>query len=73
MPRAEPVDAADGRVRVVIEGVSPAVDGGRFAVKRVLGDDVIVEADCFTDGHDVVRLQPAAGGRPATPAGASAR
>jgi starch synthase (maltosyl-transferring) len=54
LPHAEPVDAADGRVRVVIEGLSPAVDDGRFAVKRVLGDEVVVEADCFADGHDVV-------------------
>src|SRR5688572_17581590 len=44
----------DGRVRVVIERVEPCVDGGRFAVKRVAGDTVSVEADCFADGHDVV-------------------
>jgi starch synthase (maltosyl-transferring) len=44
----------DGRVRVVIEQVEPCVDGGRFAIKRVLGDTVSVEADCFADGHDVV-------------------
>jgi starch synthase (maltosyl-transferring) len=44
----------DGRVRAVIEGIAPIVDGGRFAVKRVVGDRVVVEADCFTDGHDVV-------------------
>jgi starch synthase (maltosyl-transferring) len=43
-----------GRVRAVIEGISPQVDHGRFAVKRTLGDRVDVEADCFTDGHDVV-------------------
>jgi starch synthase (maltosyl-transferring) len=49
-------DAArpDGRVRVVIENCSPAVDGGRFAAKRVVGDRVDVEADCFADGHDAV-------------------
>jgi starch synthase (maltosyl-transferring) len=39
---------------VVIEGVAPAVDGGRFAVKRVAGDRIDVEADCFADGHDLV-------------------
>jgi len=54
LPRPEPVELSDGRVRVVIEGLSPAVDSGRFAVKRVLGDEVVVEADCFADGHDVV-------------------
>ena len=29
-----PVDVADGRVRVVIENVTPYVDGGRFPIKR---------------------------------------
>src|SRR5215470_4180947 len=47
-----PTTAKDGRVRVVIEAVRPAVDGGAFAVKRVVGDEVCVEADCFADGHD---------------------
>ena len=41
-----------GRVRVIVENVSPAVDGGRFPVKRVVGDTVDVTADIFTDGHD---------------------
>jgi starch synthase (maltosyl-transferring) len=54
-----PIAVADGRMRAVIENIQPAVDGGRFAVKRVVGDAVVVEADCFADGHDVVdcRLQ----------------
>jgi len=38
--------------RVVIEGVSPEVDGGRFPVKRVAGEAVRVEASIFTEGHD---------------------
>jgi starch synthase (maltosyl-transferring) len=44
----------DGRRRVIIEGVSPAVDGGNFPAKRVVGDVVVVEADIFADGHDVI-------------------
>jgi starch synthase (maltosyl-transferring) len=44
----------DGRRRVVIEGVSPSVDGGRFPAKRVIGDVVHVEADIFADGHDLL-------------------
>ncbi|MBI2965621.1 MAG: DUF3416 domain-containing protein, partial [Chloroflexi bacterium] len=44
----------DTRFRVVIEGLTPEVDGGRFPVKRVPGEDVVVEADIFTDGHDAV-------------------
>lgn len=42
----------DGRQRAVVEGVRPAVDCGRFAVKRIVGDIVSVEANVFADGHD---------------------
>ena len=38
--------------RVVIERVTPEFDGGRFAVKRVLGESLAIEADIFSDGHD---------------------
>jgi len=38
--------------RVAIEKVSPELDGGRFPVKRVVGDLLEVEADIFMDGHD---------------------
>jgi starch synthase (maltosyl-transferring) len=44
----------EGRRRVIIEGITPSVDGGRFPVKRTLGDHVRVEADIFTDGHDAI-------------------
>jgi starch synthase (maltosyl-transferring) len=44
----------DGRKRVVIEGVKPEVDCGRFPIKRVTGETVEVEADVFSDGHDRV-------------------
>jgi starch synthase (maltosyl-transferring) len=40
------------RRRVVIDRVGPEVDGGRFAVKRVRGDEVVVEADIICDGHE---------------------
>ncbi|NDP39614.1 MAG: alpha-1,4-glucan--maltose-1-phosphate maltosyltransferase [Rhodoferax sp.] len=46
----------DGRVRAVIDAVLPNVDGGRFAVKRVVGESMAVTAHCFTDGHDVLRV-----------------
>ena len=45
-------DAAQGVARVVIEKVLPEIDGGRFPVKRVTGEQVCVEADVFADGHD---------------------
>ncbi|RJQ63332.1 MAG: alpha-1,4-glucan--maltose-1-phosphate maltosyltransferase [Desulfobacteraceae bacterium] len=40
--------------RVIIEGVKPEIDGGRFPVKRTVGETLIVGADIFTDGHDAV-------------------
>jgi starch synthase (maltosyl-transferring) len=42
--------------RAVIDAVLPSVDGGRFAVKRVVGELLQVEAHCFTDGHDKLRV-----------------
>jgi starch synthase (maltosyl-transferring) len=44
----------NGRRRVVIENVAPQIDGGRFPVKRIVGDTLLVEADVFGDGHDEV-------------------
>jgi len=40
--------------RLVIEGVSPQVDGGRHPVKRVVGDLITVGADIYKDGHDLL-------------------
>jgi len=42
------------RQRVVIENVYPEIDGGRFPVKRTVGEVVRVEADIATDGHDLI-------------------
>ena len=36
------MNPGDGRVRAVIERVTPSVDGGRFAAKRIMGDEVVV-------------------------------
>lgn len=43
--------------RLAIEAVTPAVDNGRFAAKRTVGDVVAVEADIFSDGHDVLAAE----------------
>jgi starch synthase (maltosyl-transferring) len=48
-----PLDPALRR-RVVIEHVTPEIDSGQFPVKRTPGEDVVVEADVYADGHDVV-------------------
>ncbi len=39
------MNLSDGRMRAVIERVTPSVDNGRFAAKRIVGDAVVVEAD----------------------------
>jgi len=64
-PRATSADAdllsADGPSadqappRIVIQYPRPSVDGGRYPVKRCVGDVVEVSADVFRDGHDLVR------------------
>jgi starch synthase (maltosyl-transferring) len=43
------------QVRIVIESVTPQVDGGRFAVKAVAGDTVEVGADIWKDGHESLK------------------
>src|SRR3954449_13375421 len=48
------MESFDGRKRVIIEGVSPEVDDGRFPAKRVEGETVLIEADVFADGHDLI-------------------
>jgi starch synthase (maltosyl-transferring) len=54
-PAAEPgADAIGTRRSIVIERVAPELDGGRHAVKRVVGDTLLVSADIFADGHDLL-------------------
>lgn len=38
--------------RLVVEEVTPAVEGGPFPVKRVVGETVAVTAKIFADGHE---------------------
>jgi starch synthase (maltosyl-transferring) len=47
----------DGRTRVVIERLSPDIDAGQFPIKRVIGEQVDVEAFVFADGHDVLSVR----------------
>ena len=47
-------EAVQALRRVVIEGVEPQVDGGRFPIKRTIGEKVQVRADIYADGHDVL-------------------
>ncbi len=45
---------AEGRNRVMIEEVTPEINAGRFAVKRIIGEETVVEADVYADGHDAI-------------------
>lgn len=49
---ARSVKTAAARPRLVVEDVTPRVEGGDFAVKRVTGEMVTVEATIFADGHE---------------------
>jgi starch synthase (maltosyl-transferring) len=52
---------------VQVEAVDPEVDGGRFSVKREVGERLQVDASVFADGHDrvvAVLLHRPAGSRP---------
>jgi starch synthase (maltosyl-transferring) len=39
---------------VVVEELRPEIDGGRFPIKRTVGESVSVTVDAFADGHDLV-------------------
>src|SRR3984957_9701666 len=55
-PGIESLGIREGRVRAVIDAVLPAVDRGRFPVKCIAGETVAIEAHCFADGHDRLRV-----------------
>ncbi len=40
--------------QIIIEHISPELEGGRFPVKRVVGDCFKLEVDIFRDGHDLI-------------------
>ncbi len=48
------IDEAVKRPRIAIEAVSPSVDDGRFAAKRIVATPIDIEADIFIDGHDKI-------------------
>lgn len=57
VPKAAPAELpglAPRFATVTIENVEPLVDGGRYPIKRAVGEDLAVEADVYMAGHDVV-------------------
>ncbi len=55
--RREALTKATKAPRVVVDRITPSVDGGTFAARRVVGRPVIVEADIFADGHELIRAE----------------
>jgi len=44
----------EGRNRVIIEDVTPEIDAGRYPIKRIVGEETVVQADILADGHDAL-------------------
>lgn len=40
---------------ITIEDLSPCIEGGKFPIKRIPGQSVLLEATIYKEGHDVVR------------------
>jgi len=53
-PAKREVNAAAAQSPIVIERVAPTVNGGTFAAKHVVGKPLVIEADIFADGHDLL-------------------
>src|ERR1041385_8940538 len=52
-PTVAPDTTPPGFRSVVIENVTPELDSGRYAVKREVGETLVVQADLFKEGHDL--------------------
>src|SRR3982750_4645 len=49
------MDTAEAALpRLVIESLTPQLDGGRYPIKRLLGKVVDVGVNIFKDGHDLI-------------------
>src|SRR5262249_59972639 len=51
-PASTPDKMRHANCPVVVERGEPEIDRGRYPIKRVVGERVVVEADVFTGGHD---------------------
>ncbi|MGA8479085.1 MAG: alpha-1,4-glucan--maltose-1-phosphate maltosyltransferase [Chthoniobacterales bacterium] len=50
----KPEESTERLPTVIIEAIEPCIDGGRYPVKRVIGQELRVSADIFKDGHDLI-------------------
>ncbi|MFD2515115.1 alpha-1,4-glucan--maltose-1-phosphate maltosyltransferase [Pontibacter locisalis] len=49
------MEGIEGTKRVVIENVKPQINCGKYPAKRVVGENITITADVFSDGHDEVK------------------
>jgi starch synthase (maltosyl-transferring) len=49
-----PAGEAGSRRTIIVERLWPVLDGGRYPIKRVVGDTLLVTADVLADGHDLL-------------------
>lgn len=49
--------ARNGRKRVLISNISPAIDGGRQPLKRVIQENISLSCNLYADGHDIIRAK----------------
>ena len=53
--RPEPgIGEPGSRRTIIVERVWPVLDGGRYPIKRAVGDRLLVTADILADGHDLL-------------------
>jgi starch synthase (maltosyl-transferring) len=58
--KKSPVKRRSGHIarpfeQIVIESVTPSIDGGRHPIKGIVGDVLLVQANVFRHGHERVR------------------
>jgi len=53
-PAAPELLASLAPYRLAVENISAEIDGGRFPAKAIINRPFLVEADIFSDGHDVL-------------------
>src|SRR5438132_4780734 len=54
---AGPLPPFETYAAITIEDVQPQLDGGRWPLKRVVGDTVEVSADILKEGHDLLQAR----------------
>ena len=54
-PINKAMNKLNGRKRVIITNVSPQIEEGKYSVKTIINEDLMLSADIFVDGHDDIK------------------